>query len=90
MIARGEAVLADLISIIGNLMDWECADGINRESWLFADLRFESIKTLSLMEALNQHYDRKLPFEILLAEMAERQQRDIQVKDLEKFLRRQL
>jgi len=85
-----EAILADLTGILKDLTDWEYSGPITRETRFFADLGFESIDAVVLGEAIEAHYRQRFPYAEFLAELGERQARDIQLGEVVEFLRRHL
>jgi len=90
VIPTEETVLADLIRLMQGLTDWEYSGTISRQSWLFADLRIESVETVALFGIIQRYYRRRFPFGEFLAELEKRKQRDIRLGDLVDFLRRHL
>jgi hypothetical protein len=88
--ATEEAILADLIGIMRGMTDWEYSGEITRETWFFADLGFESIDAVVFGEAIEAHYHQRFPYAQFLAELGNREQRDIQLAELVDFLRRHL
>ena len=84
------AILADLISIMRGMTDWEYSESITRETRFFADLGFESIDAVVIGELIEAHYRQRFPYAQFLAELGERNQRDMQLGELVDFLRRHL
>lgn len=66
--------------------DWEYSDEITEQTELFRDLGFESIDAVALGSAVEDHYDRSLPFAEFLMRAVERQASDISVGELLDFL----
>jgi len=84
------AILADLTSIMRGMTDWEYSESITRETRFFADLGFESIDAVVIGELIEAHYRQRFPYAQFLAELGERNQRDMQLGELVDFLRRHL
>ena len=80
------AILADLISIMRDMTDWEYSEPITRETRFFADLGFESIDAVVIGEAIETHYRQRFPYAQFLAGLGERDQRDMQLGELVDFL----
>ena len=81
------AIRADLLKILGDLRDdWEFSGEVTEESGLFSQLEFESIDAVALGSALEDHYNRSLPFAEFLTKAAERKASDIKVGELVDFL----
>lgn len=53
---------------------------------LFSDLGFESLDAVVLGTAIQEHYDRTMPFAELLAEVGQRRVRDLTVGELVWFV----
>ncbi len=85
-----EAILADLISMLKGMTDWEYSGRISRETRFFADLGLESIDAVVLGETIEAHYGRRFPYAGFLAELGERGQRDLPLGELVDFIRRHL
>jgi acyl carrier protein len=90
MRAGDAAILADLISILKSMTDWEYSGEITPETRFFADLRLESIDAVVFGEAIEGYYRRRFPYAEFLRELGEREQRDLQLGELVGFLRRHL
>ena len=60
---------------------------IDRETRFFADLGLASIDAVVLGEAIQQHFERMIPFPELMAELGRRQQRDLAIGELIEFIR---
>lgn len=90
MSAKEEAILADLIDILRGMTDWEYSGEVTRETWFFADFGFASIDAVVFGEAIEAHYRRRFPYVEFLAELGNREQRDIQLGELVDFLGRHL
>jgi acyl carrier protein len=82
-----EAVYNDLLDILNDLTgDWEYSGEISRDTFLLADLDFESIDAVALGTAIEERFQKSLPFAEFLAEVAEREVKDIRVGELSNFI----
>jgi len=87
----GEAVYTDLIDILNDLTgDWEYSGEISKDTLLLADLDFESIDAVALGTAIEERFQQSLPFAEFLAEVAEREVKDISVGELADFISQNL
>lgn len=87
---RSQAILAEVAAILAELGGRDDADAMGPETRFFADLGLASIDAVVLGERLQAHYGRSLPFADLLAELGQRQDRDLAVGELVAFLDRHL
>jgi acyl carrier protein len=77
----------DLLKILGELRDdWEYSGQITAETGIFKDLEFESIDAVALGSAIEDHYNRSLPFAEFLMKANERKATDITIGELVDFL----
>lgn len=82
-----ENVRDDLIRILKEVRaDWDYSIDIGEETGLFRDLGFESIDAVALGSALEEHFDRTLPFAEFLTRAREENLEDITVGYLLAFL----
>jgi acyl carrier protein len=82
-----DAVLSDVLGLLSNLArDWEYSGEISPDTFLFADLGFESIDAVVLASHVQNHYQRQLPFPRLLAELGHREVKDISIGELVEFI----
>lgn len=82
-----DAILADVLSLLNQLArDWEYSGEITSDTFLFADLGFESIDAVVLTSFVQEHYRRQFPFPLLFAELAQREVKDIQIGELVSFI----
>lgn len=82
-----ETLRNDLLKILSDLRDdWEYSSEITESTGLFQDLEFESIDAVALGSAIEEHYNRSLPFAEFLSKASEREATDITVGDLVNFL----
>lgn len=65
--------------------DWEYSKEITGETGLFADLGFESLDAVVLGTAIQEHYQRMMPFAELLADVG-RAGRDLSLGELVTFI----
>lgn len=82
-----DAVMADVLGLLRSLADdWEYSGEITPETYLFADLGFESIDAVVLASHVQQHYSRQFPFPEFLAELGRREVKDLQIGELIDFI----
>ena len=82
-----DSVLTDVLNLLKELArDWEYSGEITPETWLFADLGFESIDAVVLASFVQKHYERTFPFPQLLAEIGKRQVKDLRISELVTFI----
>ncbi len=81
-----EQIFIDVRALLDELKgDWDYEDDITHETTLFADLGFESIDAVALAAAIEEHYQRRLPFAEYLANLAQQEVPDITVEDIVTF-----
>jgi len=86
-----EAILNDVLKLLGELSrDWEYSGEITPETWLFADLGFESIDAVVLASFVQEHYGQPFPFPQLLADIGQRPVKDLQISELVGFVQKHL
>jgi acyl carrier protein len=68
--------------------DWDYAGHIGRDTGLFADLGFESLDAVVLGAAIQERYQRPMPFAELLAEIGQRSTPELTVGELVTFVQR--
>ena len=86
-----DQIFLDLQRLIASLSDdWEYSGPITQETYLIQDLGFESIDIVILCTNVEQHYNRTLPFAECLAEIGQREIRDIRMDELVEFFCRHL
>ena len=82
-----EAIYTELLDILNDLTgDWEYSGEISKDTFLLADLGFESIDAVALGTAIEERFQKSLPFPEFLAEVAEREVKDIRVGELANFI----
>ncbi len=86
-----EQLFNDLIGLLNSLSeDWEYSDPITGETYLIEHLGFESIDIVILCTNVEEHYGRPLPFAEFLAEIGQRDVRDIRIDELVDFFHQHL
>ena len=86
-----ERVFEDLKEIIVSLSeDWDLSEPIEESTYLIRDLGFESIDIVILCTGVEQHYDLPIPFAEFLAEVGQREVRDIRLDELVEFFSKHL
>jgi acyl carrier protein len=84
-------ILTDVLNLLQQLArDWEYSGEITPDTWLFGDLGFESIDAVVLASFVQEHYGRTLPFPELLADIGQRQVKDLQIRELVGFIHQHL
>lgn len=82
-----DSVLNDVLNLLKELArDWEYSGEITPDTWLFADLAFESIDAVILASFVQKHYDRPFPFPQLLADIGQREVKDLRISELVSFI----
>jgi len=81
-----EQVFEDLRDLVVSLSeDWDLTDPITQTTYLIEDLGFESIDIVILCTNVEQRYKRAFPFAQFLAEIGQREVRDIRMDELVDF-----
>ncbi len=81
-----EQIMDEVADILRHFNGREYSGDIGPETCFFADLGLASIDAVVLGETLEEHYGRKLPFHLFMADLGRRAVRDIQLSDLVAFL----
>lgn len=82
-----EAILADILVLLRSLADdWEYSGVITRDTYLLADMGFESLDVVVLGTAVQEHYRQILPFSEFFAEIGRREPRDVSVGEWVDFI----
>jgi acyl carrier protein len=82
-----ETILTDVLELVNKLAeDWEYSGGISPDTYLFADLGFESIDAVVLASFIQERYHQQFPFPQLLAELGRREVKDIRLAELVEFI----
>ena len=82
--------LTVVATILSDFHGRQYSDTIDRETRFFSDLGLASIDAIVLGETLEAHYQTKLPFGDLFAELGSRVDRDMTIGELVDFLDRHL
>jgi acyl carrier protein len=86
-----ETILNDVLKLLNELArDWEYSGEITPDTWLFADLGFESIDAVILASFVQEHYGRSFPFPQFLAEIGQRPVKDLRISELVGFIQQHL
>jgi len=86
-----DSVLTDVLNLLNQLArDWEYSGEITPDTWLFADLGFESIDAVILASFVQKHYGRSLPYPQLLADLGHREVKDLRIGELVGFIHQHL
>jgi acyl carrier protein len=83
-------ILDDLITILSEQIGNRFSCPIDEGTRMFAELGLASIDAVVLSETLQKHYDRRLPFNELMAQIGRRSERDLSIGELITFLRNHL
>lgn len=86
-----EEVLADLVLLLRKVADdWEYSGEITQDTFLIADMGFESLAVVVLGAAVQEHYKKVLPFPQFFAEIGQRERRDVSVGEWADFIHKHL
>lgn len=81
------AVMTDMVNLLNQMArDWEYSGEITPDTRLFADLGFESIDAVVLASFVQEHYGRPMPFPQLLADIGQRDVKDLTIGELVGFV----
>lgn len=81
-----QEIMDYLLQKLGDLcQDWDYPDPVTAQSLLFTQLGFESLDAVVLCTAIQEHYQKAMPFAELLAEIGQ-QQRDLSINELTDFV----
>ena len=82
-----EEIEAYVMKVLQELArDWEYSGEVGETTGLFRDLGFESLDAVVLGTAIQEHYDRPMPFAELLADVGQREVRELTVGELVRFV----
>ena len=82
-----DVILSDVLNLLNQLArDWEYSGEITSDTLLFGDIGFESIDAVILASFVQKHYGRPFPFPQLLAEIGQRQIKDLSIHELVGFI----
>jgi acyl carrier protein len=84
------AILDDVIGVLERDLGVQSSSPITVDTRFFADLGLASIDAVVLSEKLREHYRQPLPFDLLMAEIGRRIDRDLTIGELIAFLRSNL
>jgi acyl carrier protein len=79
-------ILGDIASILSTQLGVQSSGSVDLETRFFADLGLASIDAVVLGEAIQNHYNRPLPFNDLMAEIGRRTDRDVSIGELVAFV----
>jgi acyl carrier protein len=79
-------ILGDIATILSNQLGVQSSGSIDMDTRFFADLGLASIDAVVLSEAIQNHYNRPLPFNELMAEIGRRTDRDLSIGELVTFV----
>lgn len=85
-----DQILNDVADILRNFNGREYSGEIDSDTRFFGDLGLASIDAVVLGETLEEHYGRKLPFHLFMADLGRRAVRDISVGELVAFVHHHL
>jgi acyl carrier protein len=83
-------ILHELTTVLNDSLGLSYSAPIERQTRFFADLGLASIDAVVLAEALQHHFGRALPFDVLMADLGRRAERDLAIGELLDFLRHHL
>jgi acyl carrier protein len=70
--------------------DWDYASAVTPDSLLFTELGLESLDVVVLGTAIQEHYRFQMPFAEFLAEIGQREHRDLSIAELVDFVDKHL
>lgn len=86
-----ESILAAVLAILEKMDEegtFDCEIGL--DTWLVADLGLESIDVVVLGTEVQERFGAAMPFAEFLAEVGQREVRDLQVREFVEFVYRSL
>ncbi len=82
-----EQVFLDLRAILDEMpQNWEYSEEISLDTLFFEDLGLESIDVVVFEGAIEEHYKQTFPFMDFLADISEREAKDIRIGDVVDFI----
>jgi acyl carrier protein len=66
--------------------DWDYSRPISGETLLFSELGLESLDVVVLGTSIQEHFHFQMPLAELLADVGQREQRDLSIAELVKFV----
>jgi acyl carrier protein len=86
-----EQVKADTLELLRKLADdWEYSGAITEDTFLIADMGFESLGVVILSTTTQEHYDVILPFADFFAQVGAREVKDVTVREWIDFTHKHL
>ena len=90
MSATRQEILEYLLKTLEDLsQDWDYSQEVGPDSLLFSQLGLESLDAVVLGTAIQEHFQKQMPFAELLAEIGEKQ-RDLSIAELVDFVDKHL
>lgn len=87
MMTTAAEIETQVVALIGEIArDWDYAEAIGPHTRLFADLGFESLDAVVLGTAIQERFQRTLPFAELLAEVGQRPTPELTIGELVAFI----
>ncbi len=78
---------AQVVTLIGEIArDWDYTDAIGPNTRLFGDLGFESLDAVVLGTAIQERFQRNMPFAELLADVGQRSTPELTLGELVAFI----
>lgn len=78
---------AQVVTLIGEIArDWDYTDAIGPNTRLFRDLGFESLDAVVLGTAIQERFQRNMPFAELLADVGQRPTPELTLGELVAFI----
>ena len=82
-----QAIQDYVLRTLGDLsQDWDYSRPVGPESLLFSELGLESLDVVVLGTAIQEHYQRLMPFAELLGEIGQRDRKDLSISELVDFV----
>ena len=86
-----ENVFSVIVNFIKELScDWEYSGKITHQTTLLSDLGFESIDAVALGTAIEDHFNKKIPFAQYLSDLEEKGVSDITLGEFALFVQKHL
>lgn len=91
MVTNQRQIMDDVLEMLNQLSkDWEYSGEVTPQTLLFDDLGFESLDIVVLGTAIQEKYQKMMPFSEFLIDLGQRDVKDISVGELVEFVRQQL
>jgi hypothetical protein len=82
-----EAVLEDLLQRLRRLSGgWEDAGAISEETYLLGNMNWQSINLVVLANEMQEYYARVFPFSEFFAEVSQKDEKDVSVREWVDFV----